>query len=106
MGLLVYVYIHICYDESLLPSLGILLYLVDTQYAQMKWYCVLGNWAWLGKSLLPRLSLWHAKYLVEMVSCLRDLLGESLLPSLVCCCAQLACNIYLDEMSFGRFCSK
>ena len=33
---------------------------------------------WLGKSLLPRLSLWHAKYLVEMISCLRDLLRESL----------------------------
>ena len=54
-----------CYDESLLPSLGISLYLIDTQYARMKWYCV------LGKSLLPRLSLWHAKYSDEMVLCVR-----------------------------------
>ena len=63
---------------------------------------------WLGKSLLPRLSLWHAKYSVEMVSCLGDLLRESLLPSLVCYCALSACNIYLDEMVFclGRLCSK
>ena len=56
-----------CYDESLLPSLGIMLYHVDTQHARMKWYCVFGYWMWLGKSLLLRLSLWHAKYSVEMV---------------------------------------
>ena len=49
--------IHMCYDESRLPSLGILLYHVDTQYAQMKWYCVLEDWTQLGKSLLLRLSL-------------------------------------------------
>ena len=63
---------------------------------------------WLGKSLLPKLGLWHAKYSFEMVLCLADLLRESLLPSLVCCCVLLACNIYLDEMvfCFGRFCSK
>ena len=97
-----------CYDESLLPSLSILLYHADTQYARMKCYCVLGDWLWLGKSLLLRLSLWHAKYLVEIVSCLVDLLRESLLPSQVCCCALSACNVYLDEMifCFGRFCSK
>ena len=75
-----------CYDESLLPSLDILLYPTDTQNAHIKWYCVLGDWMWLGKSLLPRLSLWHAKYSIEMVSCLGDLLRESLLLSLVCCC--------------------
>ena len=63
-----------CYYESLLPSLGISLYHVDTQYARMKWYCMLGDWTWLGKSLLPILSLWHAKYSIEMVSCLGDLL--------------------------------
>ena len=45
------------YDESLLPSLGIFVYHVNTQYARMKWYCVLGDWTWLDKSLLPRLSL-------------------------------------------------
>ena len=49
-------------------------FMEHTQYAQMKWYCVLGDWTWLDKSLLPRLSLWDAKYLVEMVSCLGDLL--------------------------------
>ena len=97
-----------CYDESQLHSLGILLYHVGTQYAQMKWYCMLGDWMWLGKSLLLRLSLWHAKYSVEMTSCLGDLLRESLLPSLVCCCAMSACNVYLDEMvfCFRRLCSK
>ena len=74
----------------------------------MNRYCILGDRTWLGKSLLPRLSLWHAKYSVEMVSCLRDLLRESLLPSLVCCCAMSACNVYLDEIifCFGRFYSK
>ena len=61
-------------DESLPLSLGILLYHVDTQYARMKWYYVLKDWTWLGKALLPRLSLWHAKYSIEMVSCLGDLL--------------------------------
>ena len=97
-----------CYDESLLPSLGILLYPINTQYARMKWYSVLGDWTWLGKSLLPRLSVWHAKYSLDIVSCLGDLLRESLLPSLVCCCALSVCNVYLDEMvfCFGRFCSK
>ena len=97
-----------CYDESLLPSLGILLYPIDTQYARMKWYFVLGDWTWLGKSQLTRPSLWHAKYSIEMVSCLGDLLRESLLPSLVCCYVMSACNIYLDEMifSFGRLCCK
>ena len=74
----------------------------------MKFYCVLGDCTWLGKSLLPRLSLWDAKCLVEMVSCLGDLLRESLLPSLVCCCALSTCNVYLDEIvfCFGRFYSK
>ena len=96
------------YDESLLHSLGILLlYPVDTQYARMKWNCVLGDWTWLGKSLLPRLSLWHEKYLVENVSCLGDLIRDSN-TSLVCCCTLSACNTYLDEtiFFFGRFCSK
>ena len=30
-----------------------------------------------------------------------DLFRESLLPSLVCYCVLLACNIYLDEIVFG-----
>ena len=61
----------------------------------------------IGKSLLPRLSLWHEKYSVENVSCLGDLLRDST-TSLVCCCTLSACNIYLDEMAFcfGKFCSK
>ena len=92
--------IDMCYDESLLPNLSILLYHINTQYARMKWYCVLGDWTWLGKSLLPRRSLWHAKCSVEMISYLGDLLRESLLPSLVCCCAMSGCDIYLDEMVF------
>ena len=97
-----------CYDESLLLSLGIFVYPVETQYARMKWYYVLGDWTWLGKSLLLRMSLWHAKYSIEMVQCLGDLLRESLLPSLVCYCVMSACNIYLDVMvfCFGRFCIK
>ena len=74
-----------CYDESLLPSFAILLlYLVDTQYARMKWNCVLGDWMWLGKSLLPKLSLWHGKYSVENLSCLGDLLRDTTTYQLLC----------------------
>ena len=45
MGFALYIcmLIHMCNDEFLLPSLGILLYLIDTQYAWIKWYCVLGD---------------------------------------------------------------
>ena len=71
------------YDESILPSLNMLLYSVDTQYARMKWYCVLGDLTSLSKSLLHRLGLCHAKCSVEMVSCLEYLVRESLLPRLV-----------------------
>ena len=84
-----------CYDKSLLPSLAVLLYHVNRQYARMKWYCVLGDWTWLSKSLLPKLSLCHPKYSIEMVSCLGDLLRKSLLLGLICCCVMSTCNIYI-----------